>query len=226
MICDVQPINRAMAEFVIESPTSHATLGIRFGGDYSELCIGDRPLALTWSISDGSIMDHLIRCDHPDGVAHLKIFRDSLLGCPEEAAVLEFARSILAAGVYRTLVTDFYQVDACLTECSLDAAHPTVFYGGCFSLVTTLPDSELSETRVSHYEQMILAGQRPLAVALCCYDHTHHQPTTAFLIDGHHKVAAYQRCRLYSHVLVIARCDPPAPTQAYPSAFAASRLLP
>ena len=67
-----------MAEFIIESPTSHATLGIRFGGDYSELCIGDRPLALTWSISDGSIMDHLIRCDHPDGVAHLKIFRDSL----------------------------------------------------------------------------------------------------------------------------------------------------
>ncbi len=215
-----------MAEFVIESPSSHAALDIRFGGDYSELCIGDRPLAMTWSINDGSIMDHLIRCGHPDGLAHLKVFRDSLLGCPDEGTILDYARQILAPGSYRTFVTDFYQADACLAECSLDAAHPAMFYGGCYSLVTSLPDSELSEARVSHYEQLIRAGQRPLAVALCCYDQTHQQPTTAFLIDGHHKVAAYARCRMYSHVFMIARCSPPPPRQDYPSLYAASRLLP
>jgi len=215
-----------MAEFIIKTPMDSAILDIRFGGDYSELYLGAQPLALTWSINDGSVLDHLIQFSHPDGSAHLKRCRDALGGCPDEGAILDIVRPILAAGSYRTLVTDFYNVDACLAECSADSVHPTMFYGGCFSLVTTLPQMELSEDRVSHYERMIRDGQRPLGVALCCYDQNHQQPTTAFLIDGHHKVAAYQRCRLHSHVLMIARCSPPAPSQAYPSAFAASRLLP
>ncbi len=159
-----------MTDIRITATNGAATLDIRFGGDYSEIFLGDLPLALTWSINDGSVIDHLIQFQHPDGLSNLKHWREALEGCSDEATILNLASPMLAPGSYRTIVTDYYHPDACLADSPTDSENPAVFYGGGFSLETTLPDSELSEERISHYERMIRDGQRPLAIALCCFD--------------------------------------------------------
>nr|BFF22582.1 hypothetical protein GCM10025732_05470 [Glycomyces mayteni] len=70
------------------------------------------------------------------------------------------------------------------------------------------------EDTVTEYAAAIAGGERPLAVLLRSEPPGDEQDCAAFLIDGHHKLAAYRRTGTAPHFLDIARladrrpCDP------------------
>lgn len=70
------------------------------------------------------------------------------------------------------------------------------------------------ETAIAAYAEAIEHGERPLSVIVRAEPPGDEQDCAAFLIDGHHKLAAYRRTGLAPHFLDIARladrrpCEP------------------
>lgn len=217
-----------MSTFIIESQSPGApTLDIRYGGDYTELYLGGHPLGLTWSWNDGSIWDCLLRFTHPKGQQHLAEWRTALSAGSAASLVEQIARRFLAPGAYRIAATTLYGGNVSLPSASTDPASPTDYYGGDNPIITTFPPEELSEARVAHYEELIRQGERPLGIALGCQDDFNYDQLShsIFLLDGHHKLKAYERLRITPPLLVIARLDPPRPHQPYPAAQADRRFI-
>lgn len=63
----------------------------------------------------------------------------------------------------------------------------------------------LDDATVAAYAEAIGRGERPLAVALRSEPPGDEQDCVTFLLDGHHKLAAYRRAEVNPHFLDIAR---------------------
>jgi hypothetical protein len=74
------------------------------------------------------------------------------------------------------------------------------YYPGCGSFVTTQPTSSLSQERIAHFAQSIQRGERPMLFTISVDD-----GWSDFIIDGHHKLAAYTLTGTLPHYLSI-RC--------------------
>ena len=217
-----------MSTFTVEAqPPSTPTLDIRFGGDYTELYLVGQPLGLTWSYNDGSIWDGLIRFAHPDGERHLAEWRIALSTGNAESAIERIAHRFLAPGTYRIVSTIHYAWPLNLPEASTDPDAFSHSYGGDGIIVTTFPPDALSEERVAYYEALIRQGERPCGIALACQDDFAYEDVShsIFLLDGHHKLKAYERLSILPHLWVIIRLDPPPPSQPYPARFADRRFM-
>lgn len=86
------------------------------------------------------------------------------------------------------------------------------FYdGGSRCFIATQPESELSAERVKYYEERMLKGDRPFAIICtpCGNDLTEDvMYDTYFILDGHHKLAAYANLKIEPSVLLITHMLP------------------
>jgi hypothetical protein len=83
-----------------------------------------------------------------------------------------------------------------------------------FSFVATQPASQLNEERVKYFEEQISKGERPFAIILNCYFEQlikNEDGSTSdrslnsdnYVIDGHHKLKAYQNLQLIPPIVEI-----------------------
>ncbi len=215
---------RKMIEF--DALASTECLDIRSRWDYTELYLDFRPLALTWTVSEGTPMDRLIQFSHPKGESLLSVFRTTLAIYQSPRFVASSLSPFLAPGRYRVVETHSFSVRACL-PLAPTSVEATVGARGSYCdspyLITTVPDTTLDGPTVEHYLRRIQAGEQPRAIALCCFSERFQDYTSAFVLDGHHKLAAYALGRVAPAVVLVARLDSPAPRQPFPPVFASLR---
>lgn len=138
---------------------------------------------------------------------------------PVQASAPEMTRalwSLLTPGRYgiRRWVPDTYYVEAFWPDRSKSwyIGITTPDYGTVLLPTDQWPPRDAST--VGDYCRMIRRGERPLVVTLRAGPPEDEEDAVAFVIDGHHKLAAYQRVGVAPHCLDIARfsdetaCDP------------------
>jgi hypothetical protein len=181
------------------------------GSDFDAvLLISGKPLLYHWSDCMGSVAQYLIYCLAPDAMLPAARFRLSSESAPTAeislACFLARVLPILAPGSYTLgyyAAPQLYDVVEFDNQWDItkDAAG---YYPGCGSFVTTQPSSSLSEERIHYYMQQIQKGERPTLLTVSV-----EKGLSDFIIDGHHKLAAYTRTRTAAHYLSIQRKDAP-----------------
>lgn len=98
-------------------------------------------------------------------------------------------------------------------------------------LVIAPTQAELDSATVEKYEHAIAAGTRPAVIAAAHIDERQpwdsdepHTSLTGFVIDGHHKLAAYVNQGMAARIIIICDRTPPLPTAPDPS-IAFDRIL-
>jgi len=78
------------------------------------------------------------------------------------------------------------------------------FYDGryCY-FIATQQESDLDSNRIKHYETLIQEGKRPYCVV---FNNSTNDSNNNYLIDGHHKLKAYQNLNANPRVLEITQC--------------------
>lgn len=69
----------------------------------------------------------------------------------------------------------------------------------------TRPESELDLERVRYFEEMIKNGQRPFAILMNAHYFNEDINSRYFILDGHHKLQAYQNLDIQPPIAVISR---------------------
>lgn len=84
---------------------------------------------------------------------------------------------------------------------------PTTYYQTRDILLWTQPASKINQKRIAHYKELIKAGKRPIAVIasmeFAFEDIVHYSP--GYILDGHHKIAAYLQLGIAPIVINIHR---------------------
>lgn len=181
---------------------------IRIEGDSFEtaLFIDGTPIALFWNDNEGSIEQLLARAHVGRVDAKLAQLRSIAGGDLHSATLAEQLRPLLELfenGSYilelRTLGKTWDVIDISVSKIrELDGFYPLDTY------VATERRDLLSPQRVEFYVSAIRRGHRPIVFAAATTE-----SNTAFVIDGHHKLAAYESLRLSPLVLDICREAPP-----------------
>lgn len=76
-------------------------------------------------------------------------------------------------------------------------------YDGWDSFFATQPFENLNQDRVKYFEDAIKNGERPFALLFNAYLESEDYDSPCFILDGHHKLMAYQNLGLYPPVAVI-----------------------
>jgi hypothetical protein len=182
---------------------------IRGGGFDNGLLFRGTPVALLWCDCEGSVGQFLVRSrrslDVSSEVRHLRHITDGGFD-PDQPIASQIAPllALFADGDYRltyeVIVPDCDVIE--FSEASSLLNHRDSFYPFDWTLVTTRPRASLNATRVDYYRARIGSGVRPLVLSVGV--------GYAYLVlDGHHKLAAYQRLGSPPAVLCIDRLEPP-----------------
>lgn len=75
--------------------------------------------------------------------------------------------------------------------------------------VATLPEAELDTSRIAFFKEKIQAGERPFAIIVTAMDTFNDMDANAFILDGHHKLMAYQELGIRPAVAFITRIFAP-----------------
>lgn len=180
------------------------------GSDGDALVLSrDRPIALNWSDCSGSIMQYLVRAGELHFEAELAALRYVLEGNVGSSVSLGeqlhlFLR-LLASGDYRLEDTTFEFSDSRQCDANWDEdADYDLFYPFDTTLVLTRPTSTLNTDQIEHFERLIGSGRQPVALAV-----TVEEAYCAYVVDGHHKLAAYQRLEKEPRVITAYRLSAP-----------------
>lgn len=183
---------------------------IRIVGDSFEtaLFVDTMPIALFWNNNEGSIEQLLARA-HPGPVdsrlSHLRtIAAGQLAPSTPLTSQVWFLLELLENGHYeialRTLGKTWDVIDFSRDKLrEIDGFYPLD------SFVATASGDLLSKERVDFYVSVIERGERPIAFVVAGAE-----SNTAFVVDGHHKLAAYQACKAEPVVIEVRRLHPPA----------------
>ena len=206
-------------ELTVESGTG--LLDVR-GSDFDAgLIISGKFAAYQCHDCTGSVAQHLIRASSTSPHDAVEKFRQSVTSRISENIPLSvhFADvlSLLVNGRYRIELEDV-PVDAYIVE--LKSSGSTLqdvswFYpDDAISLVSTQPACSISPVVVERYLRSIECGERPVVVTASA-----HGAWSEFIIDGHHKLAAYLMAAVPIRRLALIRLDSPQVALAEVLAF-------
>jgi uncharacterized protein (TIGR02996 family) len=186
---------------------------VRGGGNETVLLVEGKPVALNWDDCQGSVGQYLVYTGHTRGADHARQLTAVVEGEFDPALPLAEPLgpllALFASGTYRLGYTPSATVESVATPERLDRARADrelieYYPGDQRNLVYTQPGESLDESRVAFFRERIRAGRRPVvltAAAECAW--------CEFVIDGHHKLAAYARERVKPAVLAIVHEDAP-----------------
>lgn len=178
---------------VIELSSGHALIDLRGGGFDSAVFVGGKPVVMIWSDCEGSVGQFLARAGAVNYESDLKSLRwildGHLRGDLSLSVQIHPFMELLTPGCYQLeLHRDVPDCTLMDYEASWRPEHDHIaFYPYETTLVFLQPTDSLNEERIQHFVTVIQRGQRPIAivgsVAAGWCD---------FVIDGHHKLRAYQ----------------------------------
>jgi hypothetical protein len=175
------------------------------------LYVEGRPIAMNWCDGCGSIGQYLIRryasnADRKLACLEKVLNGGRLFSSLSLSAQLESLLELLAPGEYTLVLLrdaeDFSLIQyntGWRFDVSRDAFYP---YGR--NLAATQPADTLNRTRIDYYKDQIRSGVCPVAVSITVED-----GLVDYIIDGHHKLAAYKALDIPPTFLRIARVNAP-----------------
>jgi hypothetical protein len=168
----------------------------------SALYFADQPIALLWSDCEGSIgqlLTHAGTIDLESNIAKLRWLADGNLDSAQPLSTQVcpllhlFANGEYLLRNYTPNSNEFDVIDHTGTS-TLQAFYPLSTY------IMTQPRIALDVARIEHFAKQILNGKRP--IVFCARLES---AEAVFILDGHHKLAAYQLCKLPPHTVEIAQ---------------------
>ncbi len=98
--------------------------------------------------------------------------------------------------------------------------------GGADRYVATRPLNEIDEARVRYFEEQIADGARPWVLVVRAYYAPHHNYSDNFILDGHHKMAAYNKLGIIPPLALITQYIPTHDDSHFDAEALATRLYP
>lgn len=187
------------------------------GGDECGLLIEDRPLAITWPDNLGSIGQYFVRSRDREGISErLRAIRQVALdGINPEVSLAEQIAPLLklfASGTYRLFYLLWppgqYQVIWDTDDWS--GKKGWNIYPDPIAFLPTQPTKRLQQERIDYFEARLRLQCRPVVFTTG----VHEGAWCQFVLDGHHKLRAYEKLRIGPAVLMIVRdAAPPLTTE-------------
>lgn len=186
-------------------------LDVRGGGFATMLLVEGRPVAMNWADCQGSVAQYLVRkyaADLESRVACLAhVLNDGVIaeGIPL-AEQLAPVLSLLVPGEYLLGYVAACEGYDCIEYASAwnAAADSGHFYPAEPTLVFTQPSDRLDPGTVARYRKAIAGGAHPVALSLTAGD-----AWCEFVLDGHHKLAAYRELKQAPALATICRVRAP-----------------
>ena len=76
-------------------------------------------------------------------------------------------------------------------------------YDGDDALYATQSKTQINQERVQYFENKIQEGERPFAIILNAYLEYEDEESAYFILDGHHKLLAYQKLGIHPPIVLI-----------------------
>lgn len=194
-----------------------------------------RPATLIWPDCEGSVGEYLVvkDCSVQERKELLDRFAEAFNSGQKDLIFncVESFLSLLANGTYRVEICESQPEYEIFYNARLESSHPVLFdwarnylktidvrwctenfyaYEGAY--VFTQPFEKIDPERVLYYEKKIAEGKRPTVVVLSALynwrSHSGHvstQSTHGFVLDGHHKLIAYQNQKSAPEVVRIVK---------------------
>jgi hypothetical protein len=181
-----------------------------FGDDFDAvLRIMGHPILMHWHDCGGSIMQYLLNLSPIPSLSaeltpmyHFTTY-DWFSSMSIESQIIP-ALQLFTNGMYTIMVEDVDDLD--LFE-SCIPGEEQMYPGWNGSLITTLPASRTSNSVVQNHAKRIQDGKRPCIIATGRFDVENHI-FCRYVIDGHHKLQAYQQLKITPRVCSIIHHKP------------------
>jgi hypothetical protein len=187
---------------------------VRGGQAETILLVEGRPVALNWDDCQGSIGQYLVFSGHARGsdcARQLREFVESELDDGQPLAEqIGPLLALFAPGVYCLEYVPSAAMGSIAVLERPDSTRANRELGGYYpfddrNLICTQARESLDERQVAHFQEQILAQRRPLVLTASAED-----AWCEFVIDGHHKLAAYDTTHVNPSILSIIRWQAPA----------------
>lgn len=180
-------------------------LEVRGDGGEVALLVEGKPVALNWYDNQGSIGQHLVYTGHDDGNACWQQIATLVEGDIDPlqplAEQVEPLLTLFRSGLYRLVYTPSANARDTGTVERPGNSRATWQLTGYYpfdgaNLVCTQPQWLLDPERVAYFRDSIQTGARPVVLTISAVG-----AICEFVIDGHHKLAAYAYERVPPSVL-------------------------
>jgi uncharacterized protein (TIGR02996 family) len=180
--------------------------------DDTALLVEGKPVALNWNDCLGSVGQYLVFTGHTCGSDYVRQLRAFGAGEVDEdrplSEQIEPLLALFASGTYclsylaPAVSSDVYTLE--YFRRSIAEQELLGYYPFDATLVCTQTHESLNDERVLFYCEQIRAGQRPIVLTVSA-----ETAWCEFVIDGHHKLEAYNRERVKPAILNIMRWKAP-----------------
>lgn len=179
------------------------------GRSEAVLLVEGKPIALNWCDLKGSVGQYVLFTGHTRGADYAHQLRSFVEGAPDESRYLaeqiEPLLAVFTPGTYRIEYLPSGSTDPIdQVECRNPTEAARELFGyypyRWHNLVCTQMSESLDAGRVEYFRERIRAGARPLVLTVSA-----EQTYSNFVIDGHHKLAAYHQERIQPAILSIDR---------------------
>jgi uncharacterized protein (TIGR02996 family) len=186
---------------------------VRGGENETVLLVDGRPVALNWNDCQGSVGQYLVFTGHTGGSVYARQLAEFAADGVEDDRPLADQIAPLLAVFARGTYCLHYVPSAVIGNVTTlgdpgrsSAGRELIEYYPIDdrNLVATQARESLNEDRVAFFREQIRAGRRPTVLTASAEG-----AWCEFVIDGHHKLEAYNRERVNPAVLNIVRWDAP-----------------
>jgi hypothetical protein len=206
---NVQPCARLDLALVADGK---GLIEVRGGGSETALLVEGKPVAFNWDDCAGSVGQYLVFTGHTRGAdcaRQLAAFVEGEIdGNQPLADQIGPLLAVFASGAYYLSYTPSTVVKGVTTfDCSAQSVASRElfnYYPDLRNLVCTQTRESLHGHRVEYFREQIRAAQRPIILTASA-----EMAWCEFVIDGHHKLAAYDRERVKPTILCITRWEAP-----------------
>lgn len=193
----------------IEVVDGSGAIDLRGDLESALLRIDGEPFSYCWSTEEGTTMNRLLRLASTNSIRNEREYRHAIEAdenAPSLESVLKHILPHLSSGHYTARLDDecgtFDIVD--IWSATETVSEVESYYGGIVAYMLTQPRAILAESRIAHFCDLIRDDKRPVIVTISLSE-----DSDQYVLDGHHKLAAYRRLQVPSRYLNLARMDPP-----------------
>ena len=189
---------------------------VRGGQEETVLLVEGRPVALNWDDCHGSVGQYLVFTGHTRGDDYarqlVEFVEGEVDGGRPLAEQIGPLLALFAPGTYCLGYTPSTAVEGVVTleyvrRPNADRELVEYYPADVRNLVCTQTRESLDEERVAYYQEQLRARRRTIVLTASAEG-----AWCEFVIDGHHKLAAYNRERVRPAVLGIVRWQAPGIT--------------
>ena len=177
------------------------------GDGEATLLVEGKPVAMNWDDCRGSVGQYLVFTGHTCGSEYARELRELTSGTIEDRLLAEQIKPLLrsfAPGVYLVAYTP-KATDLGVCRYAEQVSELVNYYPYGRNLICTQTHDSLDAKQVTYYRTQIRKGRRPIVLTISA-----ERAWCEFVIDGHHKLEAYELQETCPAVVSITRWNPHA----------------